>query len=124
MLKNLDELKEKDVRALDYNETVELVDALESNPLPRNGLISTTEKYETYISFVNIIKERVENNSFDALENKRSKNRFINRLNQIKDKLSYFSGLINIMRSNQLRMEMQIVMRQLLLLLHQHLLPF
>ena len=112
MLKNLDELKEKDVRALDYNETLDLIDILENNPLSQSGLIAATEKYETYISFINIIKERVENNSFCELKTKKSKTEIINRLNQIKDKMSYFIGLVNVMRSNLLQIETQLKLSQ------------
>lgn len=86
---NLEKLREKDLKRASFSDIVMIVEALEKESLDKYNSKSSIEIIDTYLSYVEIIKTRVEQGEFDKNDLKSSGKRifFIQRLNTLRTKL-------------------------------------
>lgn len=100
-MKSLVEITQEDVISMSYTEIQEIIKEISKVSLNQQGLVQGTEVYANCFMCIGTIRKRVENNDFTELNSTDKKQKLLNTLTSLKNRISYFSDINTFMRSNQ-----------------------
>lgn len=100
MTKDLNDLRERELRKFSFEETLNIIVALENVKPLRLSKIEALETLETYCVFVSIIRDRVTNNEFNELKsNNKKKESFQSRLNALLNSFTFALEINNFVKA-------------------------
>ncbi len=95
---DLDKLKISELKCYNFEQTVEVIDALEKVFDVESSVVDKIEKYRYYCEISLVIHQRIENNDFQELSNRYKKLMYLTRIKRL---IASFSSLSRLNNSTQ-----------------------
>ena len=100
MFTNLDELKIQELKECSAMQTMEVLEALDKVSLSQMNYVTATETLDSYLLFIDVIKERICSGDLQSLSDE-TKKKFLQYIKRLQERLNNFKVISSFMHSNQ-----------------------